>query len=243
MSDLERKLDALGARIAYPPTPDLAGAVAARLERRRPRRAWRRPALATLAAALAAAGALLAASPGARSAVLDWLEVAGVRIERVPALPEVRVRTEPYFGSRTTLAAAVRDAGFGVLRPRIGDLERPDEVYFQPYPAEGAVALVYGSRRHPRLVITQWRGQTVEPVFHKVAGPETRVTRVTVDGHPGVWLDGAPHLVYTIANSFEYAEPLYLAGNVLVWEQGRRAFRIEADIDRDEAIRIAESMR
>jgi hypothetical protein len=243
VSELERKLAAVGRRIDYPPTPDLAGSVGARLHLRRRRRPWLRPALAAAAAVLAAAAALLAVSPGARSAVLDLLEVAGVSIERVPELPEVPVRGGLYLGTPTTLAEAQRDVGFPVLRPRLGDLERPDEVYVHFYPPGGAVALLYGSLDRPRLVVTQWRGQTVEPVFHKVAGPGTRVSRVTVDGNPGVWLEGAPHLVYTIEGNLEYPEPLYLAGNVLIWERGNRAFRLEADIDRDEAIRIAQSMR
>jgi hypothetical protein len=243
VSELERKLDAVGRRIDYPPTPDLARSVGERLQVGRRRRPWLRPALAVAAAVVASVAALLAVSPGARSAVLDLLEVAGVSIERVPELPEVEVRTAPYYGERTTLANARFDASYPVLLPRLGDLERPDRVYTSAYPPGGAVVLLYGTLQQPRLVITQWSGETVEPVFHKVAGPETRVTRVTVDGDRGLWLEGAPHLVYTLSGDSEYPEPLYLAGNVLVWQRGDRAFRLEADVDRDEAIRIAESMR
>ena len=200
MSELERKLDAARDRGSTTRRPRTSPArwphACTRPGRAGAGSAQRWP---PAAAVLAAAGALLAVSPGARSAVLDLLEVAGVSIERVPELPEVEVRTAPYFGARTTLADARFDAAHPVLLPRLGDLERPDRVYFNAYPPGGAVVLLYGSLQHPRLVITQWSGETVEPVFYKVAGPGTRVTRVTVDGERGVWLEGAPHLVYTMS--------------------------------------------
>src|SRR6266545_5131264 len=88
--------------VAWPPTPDIAGAVLARLEgeaaepassragrprpwRRRDRSAPRRlaPALGwALAAVLAALGITMAASPSARSAILEWLGLKSVKIER-----------------------------------------------------------------------------------------------------------------------------------------------------------------
>ena len=122
------------------------------------------------------------------------------------------------------------------------ELGRPDATFFRLYPPDGSVALVYGDPRRPRAVLTQYHGRSVEPVSLKVAGPETRVELVTVGGAEGVWLEGAPHLVYTLAANEEYPEPLDLAGNVLIWERGGRAFRLEADVDRERALEIAESL-
>src|SRR3954451_13824401 len=88
--------------VAWPPTPDLAGAVLARLEEEAApgpapaRRAWRRsrragarsarrfaPVVAWAAAALVGVLAItMAASPSARSAILEWLGLKSVKIER-----------------------------------------------------------------------------------------------------------------------------------------------------------------
>ena len=70
MPELERQLTALGATIAYPPTPDLVSKVRPRLaEREAPARSYRRPlalALAVVVLALAVAFAV----PPARTALL-----------------------------------------------------------------------------------------------------------------------------------------------------------------------------
>src|SRR5215216_3363201 len=90
MRDLHDELTALS--VEWPATPDVAGAVAARLAAgeavaRPRRRAWR-PALAALAAGFAL---VMAASPDARSAVLEWLGLKSVKIERrEPTAPPPR---------------------------------------------------------------------------------------------------------------------------------------------------------
>jgi hypothetical protein len=241
VTDLGRELDALGTRLVYPPTPGLERRVVARLEADGRTRRRRRVVAVAVVAAVAAVGGLLAVSPAARSAVARWLEVAGVRIERRDALPEIPRRTTPFLGARTTIARAEDASGLTVLVPR--ELGRPDAVFFRLYPPGGSVALVYGTPQRPRLVLTQYRGASVEPVSLKVAGPQTRVELLEVAGARAVWLEGAPHLVYTFVEDEEYPESLDLAGNVLVWERGARAFRLEADVSRERAVEIAESVR
>jgi hypothetical protein len=242
MTDLASRLDELGARLDYPPTPDLSSAVARRIETLHARRR-RRGVLVALAVTAVVVGAVLAASPGARSALLRWLHIGGVRIERVEELPVVEVRQRPYFGNRVSLAEARGAVDFRVLLPNAGDLDEPDAVYLRALPPGGTVTLVYGSLARPRLALSQSRGAAIEPVLIKVLDPGTRVEHLTVDGARGVWLEGAPHLVVTVWNGREYWDTLYLAGSVLIWERAGLSFRLEAAISRDEAIRIAESVR
>jgi hypothetical protein len=94
---LERALRALGRQLAYPPTPDLASSVRARLAAGRPARrsrlAWwfaapvaRRLAYAFVAL-IALVGALLIVSPEARRAVANRLGVPGITIEFVVPTP------------------------------------------------------------------------------------------------------------------------------------------------------------
>jgi hypothetical protein len=240
VTDLARQLDELGARLEFPPTPELAPAVLARMAARR---RGRRRVLVVALAAVVLVAAVLAVSPGARSAIRDWLGLGGVQIVRVDELPEVERRDiPPFLGERVPLEQSRRRVEFAIAWPR--ELGEPDEVWVRDYPPGGAVTLVYGSAAQPRLLLTEWRGYTTEPVFLKTVAPGTRIETVNVGVSPGVWLDGAPHAVVSAArDGSEYEDMLWLAGNVLVWERGGRAFRLEADVGRDDAIRIAEDTR
>jgi hypothetical protein len=82
----------------------------------------RRRAVAALAVATAAAvTAALAASPGARSAVLDWLDtIPGVHIERSSTLPGVPFNFVPAYGERVTLDEARRRVDYRIRLPRWG---------------------------------------------------------------------------------------------------------------------------
>ncbi|MEZ4505666.1 MAG: hypothetical protein R2848_07320 [Thermomicrobiales bacterium] len=81
--DLELELAALGARLDWSPTPDLAEPILAAqaaptpLPRAHQRRRW----LAAAALALLIVGALLAGSATVRTSVADFLGIDGVRIE------------------------------------------------------------------------------------------------------------------------------------------------------------------
>src|SRR3954470_1855926 len=102
MSDLESRLALLREEVVWPPTPDLATPVAARIAAEPARRRAPRvlPALrpATIAVAappppgLVAAFAIavtLAAAPGVRARIEHWLGIGAVRVERVQRLPAV----------------------------------------------------------------------------------------------------------------------------------------------------------
>jgi hypothetical protein len=166
-----------------------------------------------------------------------------VTIVRVDELPVVPAReSQPFLGERVALAAARRRVAFAVAWPR--DEGEPDEVYVRGVPEGGAVTLIYGTVARPRLVLTEWRGRTTEPVLIKTAELGTKVEPVRVDVSPGVWLEGAPHSVVSgDRTGEEYLDSLWLAGNVLVWERGGRAFRLEADIEKDDALAIARETR
>ena len=142
MSDLHEELTALS--VDWPETPDLAGAVARAAGRRRARPPGRAAAPAspggrrspTALAAIAAAFALtMAASPDARSAVLEWLGLKSVKIERrepsAPAPQPGTLGSGLGLGTPVTLAQARRGAPFLRL-PEADGLGRPDAVYLGP---------------------------------------------------------------------------------------------------------------
>ena len=242
MAELERALVELGRELEYPPPPDLAAAVRLRLqEPPRAQRLRRRRLLVIALAVLAVAVGAVMAIPQARTAVLEWLGLRGVAVERVPTLPEVEATAPVVVGERVTLEQARRRAQREILLPQLEGLRAPDAIYVDPNRPGRPVTLVYGSIEKPRLLIVQLAGQSIA---EKLLGPDTRVTRETVDGRNAIWIEGPEHVfLYRTATGDVDQDTQRLAGNTLLWERGRLTLRLEADISRDDALRIARSVR
>lgn len=218
---------------------------------------WRRLALAGLAAAVLAA-AVLVASPGTREAVARRLGLRGVEVRIGGERPAPTVTTRPGerlelgLGERVTLAEARRRVGFPVLVPAVAGLQRPDAVFVdQRLPVGGRVDFVYRARpglpaspfTDAGLLITQFRGQLTADFIKKVVGMGV-VEEVTVAGEPGYWFTGEPHFFsYRDAAGGITDERTRLAGNTLVWQRGEQTLRLEGQLSKAEALRIAASMR
>lgn len=238
MPELERQLAALGARLEFPPTPDLVTAVRARLAARPRRRRRLALALALLALALGVALAV----PQARTAILDFFGIGGVRVQFVDRLPEVRPGHRLDLGRRATLAQAERRVGFPVLVPSL--LGAPDRVYVRVPPVGGAVTLVYGGQQRVRALVTEFRARQGVGFAQKTIGPGTSVETLTVEGGRGAWISGRPHLfTYMGLDGGIAQDELRLARNTLLWERGDLTLRIEGDLEKADALRIAGSMR
>src|SRR5687767_9926370 len=117
MNELERRLQALGGELVYPPTPtfDLG------FDRRPARRL--RPLALGLAVLLAVLAGVLAFSPGARSAFLEIFHLKGASVELVDTLPQVQIKRFD-FGELVTREEAERRVGFELL-----DLGKPNQIY------------------------------------------------------------------------------------------------------------------
>jgi hypothetical protein len=243
VAELERELHALARRAEWPPQPELARAVRARIAHE-PGHVfpWRKTlvvAFAVLAVAVAAAFAV----PPARTAILRWLGLDHVRVVRVESLPPTRKLAAADLGTRTTLEEVERRAHFQPLLPRA----QPDSVYVRRTNESTRYTFVYGTVERPRLLLSEFRGVGVTKFVEKLVGTGTRVERVRVDGAPGLWLSGAPHAVYFADpgrfDQIHMDEPL-LAGNTLVWERpGALTLRLEGDLTKDDALRLASSLR
>jgi hypothetical protein len=269
--DLDRALADLAASLEFPSTPDLAAAVTARLDQdpvgarpapvARPRRwswptGWRRLALAGLAVVLLAV-AVLAASPGTREAVARRLGLRGIGVE-LGGTPPPTVTTAPGerldlgLGERVTLEEARRRVGFPVLVPQTSGLERPDAVFVsEAVPPGGRVDLVWRARpglpasgfTDAGLLITEFQGQTT-PEFIKKVAVAGQVEFLEVDGEPAYWFSGEPHFFTYLDRAGKFREEqTRLAGNTLIWQRGELTLRLEGEISKEEALRIAESMR
>jgi hypothetical protein len=240
MTELELALRRLGDELDWPETPDLATTVRGRIEAT-PEPRFRRRTLAIALGVVAVVFGAVMAVPPARTAVLDWLGFGGVEIRRVAELPAV-VPSEGrlVLGERVSLGRARALAEHPVLVPEEDGFEQPDAVYVDPSAPGRPVALVYGPVQHPRLLVLEFRAA---PLIEKSLLGETRVEQIRVDGAPGLWIEGPRHeFFYRTLEREPMRDTQRLVGNTLLWTRGPLTLRIEGNVSKAEAIRIAESM-
>jgi hypothetical protein len=254
-AELEEALTALGPRYPYPATPNLATRVRARIVAApvasMPRRGWwadpRRLALAAVLL-LVLIGTAGLAIPGTRDAIAHFFHVQGVIVNRVPSTPSVSPATSLDLGRRATLADAQSAVKFTVAVPSV--LGSPDAVYVASGIPGGEVALAYKSRPGIPLVrqtglgvlITEFRGDLVPEFLGKEVGPGTTLTETRVNGDPGWWIAGEPHIVLVRIAGSDQEEMLRLAANTLIWEHQGVTYRIESGLTDAEAMQIAASL-
>jgi hypothetical protein len=262
-AELGRALVDLGTRLDYPRTPALAVQVRHRLERElapppvrevlRPYRPLRR------SVAIAVLGLLLVA--GAATAALFRIRGVEIRIRPTPPTPvPSRSPTTDVspdlgrmlsLGERVTLSEARQAVSFRVRLPSLAGLGSPDEVYVDDDPSGGRVTAVYrpqpglpkAATTDVGLLVTQFRARFEEDFVLKEAGPGTSVEPLSVNGAPGYWIEGEPHVLVYVDETGSFPDTVRLAGNTLLWERNGVTFRLEADISKQEALRIATSFR
>jgi hypothetical protein len=265
--ELEQALTRLGARLDYPEPAGLAARVAGTVRAgggpsRRgwgalewfPRvRSFGRPAWKPVAFAAALVLALLVGSlvafPSVRETVADWLGVRGIGITVVPTLSPIPTSYRSLLiGRPASLEEARAAVAWPVLVPEDPLLGPPDEVYLDLAHRDGAVSLVWGARpglpaastTGAGLLLTEFRGSISERFFQKFVGPGTTIERVHVGDRVGYWISGAPHEVVVLDPSGEpILDTIRLAGNVLMWEDGELTLRLESELGKDDALRVA----
>jgi hypothetical protein len=240
---------------------DLAAAVRTRIElepRRRQRRQlptlshplrWMRVAVAGVAI-IVTATAVLAFSPASRDAIAGWLGIRGVDIER-RVTPPADLGTSLDLGTRMTLAEARRQIPFEVLLPPRARFGVPDEVYVGTPPTGGRITLLYRSgpdlpttgASDVGLLLTEFRAEVDEGFINKIVVNGGQLDEVSIDGEPGYWFEGEPHVVgFADDTGRDFSDNSRLAGNTLVWERGPLTLRLESALSKAEAVRIARAL-
>jgi hypothetical protein len=258
MAELEQQLRALAAELDWPATPDLAPAIQSRITTRVVvlRAPWYQSRWAVAAAAVLIALVALAAYQPSREAIANWVNV-HVFFQRVPVLPTPSPQPHGPLGQRlglggqTTLVDAQKQLTWQITLPAA--LGQPDEVYLQlppSGPTRGEVTLVYSTRSGipvagetgVAVLVTEARGSVNEGFFGKMLGPNTTFEAVTVAGHQGFWIAGAPHIfLFTDVNGIVRDETMRLATNTLILDEGGTVVRIEGNLTKAQAIAIATS--
>lgn len=251
--ELERALRDLGPRYPYPPTPNLSSRVRLRITARpigRPRRLnlWRDPPRLALAAAVlfVLLGAAALANPTTRDAIAHFFHVRGVVVSRQQSpLPSLSPIVPLDLGRRTTLADAQSAVSFKIAVPStLGD---PDAVYVISDIPGGEISLAYLPRPGTPLVkqtglgvlVTEFRGDLVPGFIGKGLGPGTTLQETSVNGDPGWWIAGEPHMIYVDIHGNGQEVTLRMAANTLVWEHAGVTYRIESGLSRADAFRLA----
>jgi hypothetical protein len=225
MTELERRLRLYGEALTYP-AGDQWPAIARCLDR--PRRPRVRFSLVLSAAAVLAVAAALAVSP-ARSAILEFLGFNGVAIVRVDELPPLPRATGADFGAPATLDQARRAVPFLLL---FLEGERPSQVYLGADDPP-AVTFVWGTPARPRLLLTQFH-PALGVTLRKEVPRGVEATELSFRGDPAIWVAGE-HTVQTAAGARS-------AGPTLLWKRGGVVYRLEAELERDEALALARAL-
>lgn len=255
MPDVEQKLLELGANLEWPATPQLAARVRYRVAE--PSRAWYQSRWALAAVALLIALAALFVYTPTRDVIARWFNLhANIqKVEHPPTpspLPPGPLGQRLGLGDSTTLEAARSQVKWTITFPR--SLGQPDEVYLQQPPtgpSQGEVTLVYSARpgipvsgqTGVSVLITEARGSVDRGFFGKMLGPDATLEEVQVNGHPGYWIAGKPHVFFFLdANGQFRNETMRLATNTLIFDNGGTIVRIEGDLMKAQALEIAKSL-
>ncbi|MCT2581688.1 hypothetical protein [Actinophytocola gossypii] len=235
--DTEALLRDLAPHLDVPPPPSgdaLTTAVLTRLDEhtRRPRVLLARLAAAVIALLLAL-GAAMAVSPQVRAAVLDLLRVGAVQLTHQP--PPEASRTVPLPGERTVTLDQARDlADFPLKTPAI--LGDPHQVRVAGGTPPRVVTL-----HHEGVRVDQIDG-TLDPLFLKFSHTADAVPTRVGDAY-ALWLP-RPHAVrYLDPDGHPHEEPARLAATTLIWQADGITYRVEGDLTRADAVRLAESLR
>lgn len=266
--DFEARLRGLAKALSYPPTPDIASAVRARLGAddgvQRPRQLRRR--LAWGMAALALLLVVTLAVPPVRAALREAIQLGAIRI----FLGEATETPSPTPTSATPVStdqAASRPTGTSTPHPTplTSPLDLAGETTLEEARAQAgfeirlpSYPLDLGPPDHVfmqtmgdvRTVILVWlepdRPGEVRLSLHQLGagnyafkGAE-RLEETSVNGQRALWIEG-PH-IYQLESGAQDLR-LLVEGNVLVWSEGAVTYRIESSLPREEILRIAESLR
>ncbi|MCI0344011.1 MAG: hypothetical protein L0221_01025 [Chloroflexi bacterium] len=256
--ELERELRSLAAALAAPrPSAGFAAAVTARIEREAPRRTRpplltfprvRRGVLLAIAATLILA-AVTAAAVGWRLPGLEIIFGPAPSARPSPsASPSAMPGSVMGLGTVVSVEEAQALVDFPLLRPSDPDLGPPDAVYFRL----GRVAQLWSpgdgipATDDPKvgLLLNQFRGDLSESLVQKIAQAGTLVEPIAVGDARGYWIAGTPHFFYYLDEAGREIQDSYRSvSQTLVWTRDGITYRLETSLDRDAAIRLAESLR
>jgi hypothetical protein len=259
--NFETRVRSITKRMEYPRTPDIAGAVSARLRQpTHPRFISRRLAWSLTLALILLSSLMLI--PPVRAAILEFIQVGVVRIFRAEPTPVVTPQPVPSvqmpvtatpvptatpqallpllerLAGEMTLEEAQTRVGYPILLPSYPtDLGKPDRVFVQE--ADGPMTfLVWLDPQNPAEIRMSLHFLPPDSWAIKKVEP-TMIEETQVNGNYAIWAVGPYPLRYK-SGDLEYLR--LIDGHVLIWQDGEITYRLETDLPMEEAIKIAESL-
>jgi hypothetical protein len=260
----EKQISSIAKRLDYPRTPDVAGSVMKRLSakgmgsRGQGRFISRRLAWSLTAILILVSSLMLI--PPARAAILEFIQIGIVRIfrsESAPITPPqavpsalVPVTATPAPTSQSLIPILERLAGerslvaaqqlveYPILLPSYPpDLGAPDRVFVQDADGDMTI-LIWTDPEHPTQVLMSlhmippgsWAVDKMNPAL---------VQETTVNGQSAIWAVG-PYPVRFSNGDLDFVR--LVDGHVLIWTDGDITYRLETEMDLEEAIKVAESV-
>ena len=260
--EFEDKLHALAQELEYPRTPDIAGRVRARLQDLRvdgkPRLFSRQVAWSLTISLLLLSSLMLI--PPVRAAVIEFFQVGVVRIfpstatptaQTLPGTATPAIRGTPTaplpsllpllesITGQISLEEAQQTVGYPLLLPTYpAELGPPDRVYVQD--AEGYMSIfVWMDPGQPERVLMSLHFIPEDSWAIKKMGPRF-IQETAVNGQYAVWAEGTYPLLMRDGRLVEHVR--MVNGHVLIWDVDGLTYRLESDLDMDEAIQVAESL-
>ena len=234
---LENQLMATSRAIAFPLTPDLASGFWRDLAAKPAQRTWLRqlwPGLAALPV-IALLVVIVSAGP-ARDAAADLVDsINFFETDRSPADFPSEVS-----GKESTLDQVQTAIGFGIPQPAQPEGLKLERVLLQSYGEVQVGVLFYRNDDVSFLLFAS-------NAFVGKGIPTDGLASVEpVDGlgKQAYWLTGR-RIVQSVGRdgNLVIGSERSTDANALLWEQGNNLYRIEGDLDKDEAIAIAHSLR
>lgn len=232
MDMLERDLVLLSQAVRYPATPDIAAAIAGRLQEPRAAAPEWRLAGAAIAAVVALAVAVAGIAP-AREAVADLFDKINIfETDEVP--PGLTYEIE---GRGVTLGGAQNALGFRLLLPEGGE---PSRVLLQEFGDVNAAVLFFESSDGPAYALFETSAHVGKGI--PTGGAEAEAVEGL--GGEAYWLTGLRIVQYeNAAGGVIYESRRATDQNTLLWERDGFVFRIEGPLEKGAAVELAQSLR
>lgn len=270
--DFETQLRSIASGMDYPPTPDIAGSVAARPGLPPPRLVNRTFARSLVVVLVLLASLLLI--PPVRAAVLDFIQIGIVRIfraEPAPVPPPTQipstmvpvtatpVETRSAMAPLTATPASTQSNLLLLLEQIAGEttldnaqLAAEYPILLPTYPAGlGEPDRVYIHDTDGLMTILVWmdsqQPDQAEMSLHFIPEGSWAVDKFSPIGIAETSVDGQD-AVWAVGpyplrlRNGDIQIQRLVSGHVLIWENNGVTYRLETDISMEEAVRIAESL-
>jgi hypothetical protein len=175
----------------------------------------------------------LLATPPVRATVADWFSFGGVLVQRGSPAPGT-VSPPPTVAQGRSLSEAADVVDFPVWLP--AELGVPDGVEVSADRRMVSMSWTTGEQDVVRL--DQFDARLDFTVAKRAPG----VYYASVGGTDALWFEEPHEVVLIEPDGSRRTESARLAGHTLIWQVGFTTLRLEADVSRERAVEIAESV-